>query len=387
MNRIARTIGCLFSVVCLFSGVSAMSQTVTCPTKLLVTGSGISTSNSFAPGAAEVRITGNEMICVYTLTASTSVKAASSSACSSMTIKVVASLPSPYTPGLPGGFSPWTFNGSYSDLEFSKYSGGACNFGTASTPRVNLQSEIPSSYNCATGATGTSTFTCTGPSARDQICLPGQFPQYTTGGGQYSCNACPGNSFSNGTEQQCQACGPGSLADAAHNACNACSGNQVTQGSSCITCPPGDSPNGQHTACICTGNQISSGSSCVACPSGTTVNAGNTMCICSPPKVMQNGSCAVCPGGFVADTGFDACLPLASQSCVLQQNNTRQCTTGIGPINCNAINPNVNWVFAGTDTTPNCAGWYACCPKGYNATGWQTGCPSSSTPPTVSCTR
>ena len=385
MNRIARTIGCLLGVVCFFSGASALAQTVTCPTTLNVAGPGFKTTNSIGPGGADVRISGNEMVCVYSLGTEWSVKAASGNACASIKIGLTASLPSPYTPAPPGGFSPWQFNGNISQLNFYEYADGACKFGFSSSPRVNLQSEIPSGYTCTTGPSGTSTFVCTSPDSRGQQCSPGQFLQYTSDGNRSYCSACSGNTFSNGTRVgQCPACPSGSVADAAHNACNACTGNQYSQGSSCVTCPLGDSTNAQHTGCVCTGNQISQGSSCVACPSGATATAGNTVCTCTPPQVLQNGSCALCPSGSVANAGFTSCVSLASLSCVVPNTGIGVCT-GVGSANpCNSINPNVNWVYAKTDTTTNCLGWVACCPNGYKATGWSPGCPS--TPPTVSCT-
>jgi len=248
-------------VVCLFSGVSALSQTVTCPTKLLVAGPGFNTSNSFGPGTAGVQVSGSQMICSYGLGTEWSVKAASGSACSSIHIELTASLPNPFSPALPGGFSVWKFNRSTAQLSFYEYANGACKYGFTSSPNVTLQSEIPSGYTCRTGPSGTSTFICVSPDSRGQLCNPGQYPNFTANGDRYACVACTGNTFSNGTQRQCQTCAPGSVADAAHNNCNACSGNQVSQGTSCIPCPPGNPPNSNHSACLIPP---------VACPASAT---------------------------------------------------------------------------------------------------------------------
>lgn len=299
MKQVSVGIFRILIVVCLFSGVSALSQTVTCPTKLLVAGTGFNTSNSFGPGTAGVQVSGSQMICSYGLETEWSVKAASGSACSSIHIELKASLPNPFSPALPGGFSVWKFNRSTAQLSFYEYANGACKYGLGSSPNVTLQSEIPSGYTCSTGPSGTSTFICVSPDSRGQLCNPGQYPNFTANEDQYACVACTGNTFSNGTQRQCQTCAPGSVADAAHNNCNACSGNQVSQGTSCKSCPPGGPPNSDHSACLPQ-----------SCPQGQGFNSSHLCENCTGNTFSAGGKTAQCtPCGTVPNSNHSACLP------------------------------------------------------------------------------
>jgi hypothetical protein len=362
------------TVFCLFPGTRAISQTITCPTKLLVMGPGFNTSGTFGPGTVQVEVSGPQMTCLYNIFTEWSVKAASASACSSIHIQLTASLPTPYSPPLPAGYSPWSFNVAKTQMSFYQYAKGSCQYAGTATP-VSLQSEIPFGYTCTTGQPSTSTFTCTPPSARDQMCLPGQYPEFNANGGQYICVSCTGNTFSNGTQQQCVTCASGTVANSAHNNCNACSGNLVSQGTSCISCPSGDPPNAQHSACLCSANQVSQGSSCASCPSGQVPNAQHTACQCTGNKVTQGSSCVSCPSGEVADSQNANCVP-ESLSCA------EKVTTGLACTGCNAVNPNINWVAFGE----NC-GYVGCCAQGYTGS-WPSSCPTSGQPvPTCAKTK
>src|ERR1700733_7637357 len=174
---------------------SASAQTITCPTKLDVTGivngaSTFQTTNTFGPGTAQVSISDSQMVCAYSLFTEWSV-AFPDPSCSSLHVSLTASLPNPYSPQLPPGYSPWVFSQATTPMYFKGYLNGSCQY-FGSTRTVLLESAIPSGYTCSAAPpakqseTGSSTFSCSPP--RAQVCLPGQYAD--TSGDLLACRAC-----------------------------------------------------------------------------------------------------------------------------------------------------------------------------------------------------
>jgi len=259
-----------------------------------------------------------------------------------------------------------------------------CNAGSFSntTGASSCTQCSPGTYQGSSGQSscincGANTYNPNYGSTAISACLPCTYPQIANPGSA-NCSTCKPGEWFDAAASKCKGCPTGQYGIGGPTCFNCSAGtyNDMTNQSSCMTCPSGRTY---------TGTGATSASNCTACPAGQYAFNSTTCFDCGTGtynNLTGQTSCFVCPAGtsnnMTAQQNFSACIPCplgyhassnGSTQCVPCDAGTHANTTGLancygcppgsatnatGSVNCTACTPGYHAQNSGQDKCVPC---------------------------------